>query len=79
MTMCDWVISHPDQVAPVDVAQDAQSGGHIDWRNARRAVVDFTRVCIDAGPEIAAANRERLVNALKKICTEFDWSLRLRQ
>ena len=79
MTMCDWVISHPDQVAPVDVAQDARSGGHIDWRSSRRAVVDFTRVCIDAGPEIAAANRDRLVNALKRVCTEFDWRLDTNQ
>ena len=30
MTMCDWVISHPDRVTPADVAQDAKSGGHIE-------------------------------------------------
>ena len=79
MTMCDWVISHGDQVAQGDFAQDGRSGGHIDWHSSRSAVVDLARVCIDAGPEIAAANRERLVNALKKICTEFDWSLDTNQ
>ena len=79
MTMCDWVISHPDRVTPADVAQDAKSGGHNDWRSSRRAVVDLTRVCIESGPEIAAANKEGLVNALKKVCTEFDWRLDTNQ
>ena len=75
MMMCDWVISHADHVPQADVAQDGRSGSHIDWRSSRRAVVDLARTCIDAGPEVAAVNRERFVNVLKRVCTEFDWSL----
>ena len=73
---CAWVLSHPDMMriegepAPQETSRD-----HPDWGSARRAVVDFVKICVKGGLDAPITARKGLADLLQQACNAFDWRL----
>ena len=71
---CEWVISHPDIIN--EDAWEFSDGDRAspNWRNARRAVVNFLGVCLRI-EDFPFEARDSLGSILKSLCTQFDGEL----
>ena len=72
--LCEWVISHPDIINEDAWEFSDGSRASPNWRNARRAVVNFLGVCLRI-EDFPFEARDSLGSILKSLCTQFDGEL----
>ncbi len=73
--LCEWVLTHPDQVKKEGVNHSDESRRHPDWQGARRTVGDFVGMCLTEDVNIPITARKRLASLVDKLCTQYDSGL----
>ena len=75
LTVCEWVLSHPDDDPADGFRQGEQSRNGSHWRNSRRAVCDFVETCVKEESNLPIIFNEQLAKLLDMLCTQSDWRL----
>ena len=77
LSLCEWVLSHPDREQGRIPWPDDQFRENPSWRNARRAVGDLIgsliKVCLSEDVDLPIPDQRHLMDLLGKLCTQFDW------
>ena len=75
LTLCEWVLSHPDQDPAAGFSYSDQSRDLPHWHGSRRAVEDLVRSCVQEDTDVPISFQEQLAKLLDMLCTQFDWLL----
>ena len=75
LTLCEWVLSHPDQDSVADSRYKEQSRDNPGWHSSRCAVGDFIRTCLEDDVAVPISSKGHLAKLLDMLCTQFDSQL----